>query len=355
MRALVPEPDAMTVDLVALVDRDALERFLAQVAPLDGPIEVDVLSGGQSNVTYSVRSGRHRYVVRRRPVGTVPAGAHDMAREHRVQAALQHADVPVPTVFGFCDDETIVGAPFYVMGLVDGQVFHRRDDVAALSPEQARAVSDAVTDVLDRLHRIDPAQVGLSDLGRPEGFVARRIGRWLDQWRRGPHRENPLIESVGAQLAASVPERTDSTLIHGDYRLGNMLVRVEDPVGVAAVLDWEMSTLGDPLTDLAHLLLYWESSCGRVTHESQAIAGHPGFATGAELAGRYAAASGRDVDSLGFYLAFEHWRAAIIKEGIFQRRLANPIDLADAPDEIGASVGVHLEEAADLLATPAPR
>ena len=181
-------------------------------------------------------------------------------------------------------------------------------------------------DVLDRLHWVDPARVGLSDLGRPEGFVARRIGRWLEQWGRGPHREQPLVDRLGAQLSAAVPAHADATIVHGDYRLGNMLVATDDPVRVSAVLDWELSTLGDPLTDLAHLLVYWEPTCGRVTHESQAIAGHPGFLTGAELAARYAELSGRRVDGLDFYLAFEHWRAAIIKEAIFQRRTATGDD-----------------------------
>jgi aminoglycoside phosphotransferase (APT) family kinase protein len=272
-------------------------------------------------VTYVVRSGAHEYVVRRRPVGDVPAGAHDMAREYRVLAALGGGSVPVPTVFGFSDDETIVGAPFYVMSLVHGVVFHRRDDVASLTPTDAGEVSHA------------------------EGFVARRIGRWLEQWDRGPHRDHLLVERVGASLAAAVPVHAEATLVHGDYRLGNMLVATDDPIHVAAILDWEMSTLGDPLTDLAHLLVYWEPTCGRVTHESQSIAGHPGFLSGAELGARYAAASGRDVDGIGFYLAFEHWRAAIIKEAIFQRRRA------DTDDELGDSVALHLEEAADLLAT----
>ncbi|HMG41006.1 MAG TPA: phosphotransferase family protein [Acidimicrobiales bacterium] len=351
-------PRRVSADLLALVDRDRLAGFVREHAPLDGTVELDVLSGGHSNITYLLRSGRHHYVVRRRPIGAVPAGAHDMAREHRVLAALQGGPVPVPAVFGFCDDETVLGAPFYVMSRVHGDVLHRRDDVSTLSPDQAGDLSRTVVDVLDRLHRVDADAVGLGDLGRPQGFVARRIGRWLDQWRRGPHREQPLVGRLGAQLAAAVPAHADATLIHGDYRLGNLLVTAGDPaggpVGVAAVLDWEMSTLGDPLTDLAHLLVYWEPTRGRQTHESQAIAAHPGFLTGSELAERYAAASGRGLDDLGFYLAFEHWRAAIIKESIVGR--LGPDDAgAGAPDQLGESVGRHLEEAADLLRTPAPR
>jgi aminoglycoside phosphotransferase (APT) family kinase protein len=202
--------------------------------------------------------------------------------------------------------------------------------------------------VLDQLHRVDVNAVGLGDLGRPDGFVARRIGRWLDQWQRSEHRDHPLVEPLAQQLADAVPAHTDSTLVHGDYRLGNMLITTADEPRVAAVLDWEMSTLGDPLTDLAHLLVYWEPTRGRRTHESQMIAQHPGFLTGAELAERYAERSGRDLSDLDFYLAFENWRAAIIKEAIYIRTTRGDHPAAEG-DDLGESVARHLEEAADLL------
>ncbi|HEX5588013.1 MAG TPA: phosphotransferase family protein [Acidimicrobiia bacterium] len=328
-------------DALALVDEALLVERIAAVAPLADEITIDVLSGGRSNLTYRVRSGPHDYVVRRRPMGPVAKGAHDMAREHRVLAALQGSGLPIPTVYGFWDDERVVGAPFYVMSYVAGSVFHGPDDVATLSESQARAISEATVDVLDRLHRVDPAAVGLGELGRPDGFVARRIGRWLEQWRAGDYRDHPLVEPIGAELAARVPTDADATLVHGDYRLGNLLVAVGDQPDIAAILDWEMSTLGDPLTDLAHLLVYWDRTRGRLTHESQRIAEHPGFLSASELAERYATRTGRDLTDLDFYLAFEHWRAAIIKEGIYLR---TPDD-----DELGDSVARHLEEAADLL------
>ena len=194
--------------------------------------------------------------------------------------------------------------------------------------------------MLDRLHQVDPLAVGLGDLGRPEGFVARRIGRWLKQWRSSRHRDHELVEPLGARLAAGVPARTDSTLVHGDFRLGNMIANPGTGAPVAAVLDWEMSTLGDPLTDLAHLLVYWDRTRGRTTHESQTIAEHPGFLTSEELAGLYGRLSGRELEDLPFYLAFEHWRASIIKEDIYTRT---------GDDEIGDTVALHLEEAAEIL------
>jgi aminoglycoside phosphotransferase (APT) family kinase protein len=335
-------------DVLALVDRDRLREHLASVVPLGDDLTVEVLSGGRSNLTYLVTSGPHEYVVRRRPLGPVAAGAHDMAREHRVQAALAGSGLPIAPVFGFSDDDAVVGAPFYVMGRVHGSVFHQRADVAGLSPDAARAISEATVEVLRRLHDVDVDAVGLRSLGRPEGFLRRRIGRWLETWRIGAHREHPLVEPLGERLAASVPATTASTLVHGDYRLGNMLIDLEPAPRVAAVLDWEMSTLGDPLTDVAHLMVYWDRTRGRQTHESQTIAEQPGFLTAQELAARYGVLSGRDVSGLDVYLAFEHWRAAIIKEGIHMRTLRGEQPPAGG-DDLGDSVGRHLEEAEEIL------
>jgi aminoglycoside phosphotransferase (APT) family kinase protein len=341
-------------DVLELVDRDRLAARIAAVAPVGDDFDVDVLSGGRSNLTYLVRSGPFHYVVRRRPLGNVAAGAHDMAREHRVLAALQDSGLPVPLVYGYWEDDAVVGAPFYVMSHVLGSVFHRRADVERLDAGEAQAISEAAIDVLDQLHRVDVTAVGLGDLGRPEGFVARRIGRWLAQWERSPHRDHKMVEPLAQRLADAVPAHTDSTLVHGDYRLGNMLVAVRPEPHVSAVLDWEMSTLGDPLTDLAHLLVYWESTRGRRTHESQTIAEQPGFLSGAQLAARYAERSDRDLSRLDFYLAFEHWRAAIIKEAIYMRanRGDDPAadrDDRDDHDDLGESVSRHLDEAADIL------
>ncbi|MHB8467840.1 MAG: phosphotransferase family protein [Acidimicrobiales bacterium] len=337
-----------TAEVRELVDVARLAAYVRSVAPVAGEIEVEVLSGGQSNLTYLVSSGPHEYVARRRPLGTVPSGAHDMEREYRVLAAIADSGLPVPRVYGYSDDEAVLGAPFYLMDRVHGSVFHARRDVEGLTESQGRDISIASIDVLADLHRIDYTAVGLDDLGRPDGFVRRRIGRWLDQWERNPHRDHPLVEPLGATLLDRAPAKGDSTLVHGDFRLGNMIIRTEAPVRVAAILDWEMSTLGDPLTDLAHLLVYWEPSRGRLTHESQEIASHPGFLAATELADRYARSTGRDLSGLDVYLAFEHWRAAIIKEGIYMRRQAT-----GRPDPgteaLGSSVDQHLGEAGDLL------
>lgn len=335
-------------DVIALVDMARLRTYLDSVVPLGDELHLEVLSGGRSNLTYLLRGGGDEYVLRRRPLGTVPAGAHDMAREFRVQSALQGTSLPLARMYGYCDDEAVMGAPFYVMSRVKGSVFQRRADVAGLSPPEATSISEATIDILDELHAVDYGQVGLGDLGRPQGFVSRRIVRWLDQWQRSPHRPHPLVEPLGAALAARAPSRADATVVHGDYRLGNMVIDVGAAHPVAALLDWEMSTLGDPLTDLAHLLVYWGRTRGRLTHESQSIAEQPGFLTGDQLAIRYASRSGRDLSDLAFYLAFEHWRAAIIKEGIYIRTRSGDHPEPEE-DDLGDTVGRHLEEAGEIL------
>lgn len=336
------------VDPVALVDIEGLTGYLRTVVELTDPVTIGVLSGGRSNLTYLARSGSSEYVLRRRPLGPVAPGAHDMAREYRVQAALQGSGIPLARVYGYSEDESIMGAPFYVMSRVHGHVFHQRADVASLTPEEARRISEAAVDVLQQIHSVDASAVGLGDLGRPEGFVARRISRWLEQWRRSEHRDHALVEPIGDRLATQVPVQADSTLVHGDYRLGNIMVNPGAATPVAAVLDWEMSTRGDPLTDLAHLLVYWDRTKGRLTHQSQTISEHPGFLGPSALAGRYAELSGRDVGPLPLYLAFEHWRAAIIKEGIYTRTRMYATDDADG-DDIGDTVAEHLEESAEIL------
>jgi len=338
-----------SVDAMSLVDLERLIEFVARVAPLAGEVDVQLLSGGQSNLTYLLTSGDYEYVARRRPIGEVPAGAHDMKREYRVLAALMGTTLPVPRVHGFCDDDRPLGAPFYVMDRVRGSVLHRADDVAHLTEQEARDISIEAIDVLTSLHQLDYVAIGLADLGRPEGFVARRVDRWLQQWDRALHRDHPLVAPLATSLAGRAHLlRGGSALVHGDYRLGNMIVDPGPPGRVAALLDWELSTLGDPLTDLAHLLVYWESSRGRLTHESQLIALHPGFLSGAQLAERYAETTGSNIAELDLYLAFEHWRAAIIKEGIYMRRRSVG-DGTPGTDELGESVQLHLEEAADLL------
>jgi aminoglycoside phosphotransferase (APT) family kinase protein len=338
-----------------LVDRDALDAFLRTVVPPYETLAVSLLSGGASNLTFQVAADDRRYVLRRRPLGTSAPRAHDMQREFTVIRALNKVDFRVPLAVAYSEDRAVVGEPFYLMAHVGGAALHTADDVDGLSADDARVCSETLVDTLAGLHGVDPVAIGLEGFGRPQGFLERRIGSWLRQWGAVEHRDLPDVERLGARLLANLPATAGSTLVHGDYRLGNVLFEFDPRVRLSAVLDWEMSTIGDPLTDLAHLLVYWEPTCGRVTHASQLIARHDGFLDGAAIAQRYAHATGRDVERLGYYLAFEHWRAAIIKDAIYLRAVERhgaglPGDMV----ALGDSVSLHLEEAGDILGASLP-
>lgn len=337
-------------DPSALIDRDALDRFLRGVLPAYEDLKISLLSGGASNLTFLIAAGDGRYVLRRRPIGKSAPRAHDMHREFTAIQALNGVDLPVPRAIAYSEDRAVVREPFYVMDFVDGVALHSPDDAEPLSAEARRQCSLAMVQTLARLHALDPVEVGLEGFGRPENFLQRRIKSWLKQWRAVDHRDLPQVEQLGERLLATVPSGGESTLIHGDYRLGNMLFEIDPVVRLTAILDWEMSTIGDPLTDLAHLLVYWEPTRGRLTHPSQLIARLDGFLDGADLAGQYAESTGRDISGLPYYLAFEHWRAAIIKDAIYLRGIDRQDgDISADVSSLGDSVPLHLAEANDLL------
>jgi aminoglycoside phosphotransferase (APT) family kinase protein len=336
-------------DAVALIDRAALGRFLAPTVPPFAEMSIELLAGGASNLTFLLELDDRRYVLRRRPLGKSAPRAHDMHREFTAIRALNRVGFPVPSAVEFSDDPAVVGAPFYLMHFVPGRAFQTRADVAGLAPAAAAACSAALIDTLARLHSLDPAAIGLAGFGRPANFVQRRITSWLKQWRAAEHRDYPQVEALGARLLARVPEEPATTLIHGDYRLGNVMFSGEPQPALTSVLDWEMSTIGNPMTDLAHLLVYWEPTRGRLTHPAQLIARHPGFFSSDQLVERYASATDRPVDRLSFYLALEHWRAAVIKDAIYLRATSGPAPLSDDMVLLGAAVHRHLEEAAELL------
>lgn len=305
------------------LDLDALAGWLDRAVPglVDGPLEARLITGGKSNLTYAVHGGSADLVVRRPPLGHVLATAHDMAREHRVMDALAPTDVPVPRTYGLCEDVDVIGAPFYVMQRIDGTPYARASDLAALGAERTRAIADRMVDTLATLHAVDPASVGLQDFGRPEGYLERQVRRWTKQLDASRSREVAGIDELASRLAASVPADRPGTIVHGDYRLDNLLV--DDSDTVTAVLDWEMSTLGDPLTDLAVLLAYQElataagggAGAAMVTDAARA----PGFPSSDEVVQRYATASGRDVGTLDFHLGLAYFKLAVILEGIHFR------------------------------------
>jgi aminoglycoside phosphotransferase (APT) family kinase protein len=281
-----------------------------------GELTADVVEGGRSNLTYVVGDGRSRWVVRRPPLGHVLPTAHDMGREFRVISGLRDTAVPVPEALLLCEDPDVVGARFYVMSFVDGTPYRTAAELANLGPERTRAIADALVDTLVDLHAVDPVAVGLGDFGRPEGFLERQLRRWKKQLDASRSRDLPGIEELHDRLAAAVPVSGKPSIIHGDYRLDNVLVDGNDEI--SAVLDWEMSTLGDPLTDLALLVAYAERDKVSLPFVSNASSA-PGYPGTDEVVARYAERSGRDVSQLGWYVSFAFFKLAVILEGIYYR------------------------------------
>src|SRR5271154_7171024 len=232
--------------------------FAAHVASATGgPLHALLISGGRSNLTYSIGDDAHEWVLRRPPLAHVPPTAHDMAREHTVLAALAGTDVPVPRTLAFCSDDAVNDAPFYVMDKVDGVILRTPAEMTALSPDEARRCSEGLIDVLVAIHAVDYQAVGLSEFGHPDGYLERQVRRWGEQWERSKSREIPAIEELARRLRAALPASPPPTIVHGDYRLDNTMLAADDPGRIIAVLDWEMATLGDPLSDLGLFLVYW--------------------------------------------------------------------------------------------------
>lgn len=309
------------------MDRERLAAWLRNAVPsASGPLDVERLSGGSSNLTYAVTGGADRWVLRRPPLSHVLATAHDVSREYRVQAALGAAPscgVPVPRMVAFCDDTSVLGAPFYVMQHVDGVVYDDVDAVAHVSVDDARAATDRLVDVLAALHDVDVDAVGLGDLGRRTGFVERQVARWRTQWDRSRADGLDVVDAVGDRLAAGAAEVGDrpATLVHGDFSFNNTMWSRTAPSEMVALLDWEMATLGDPLTDVGLLVTYW-GPVGELLWRNrppQAHRANDGFPPADALVARYASASGRAVDDLAFYEALATWKLAVISAGAAAR------------------------------------
>ena len=306
---------------LSAVQVEALRRWLLDHVPglPDGPIELDLISGGASNVTIGVRLGDREVVVRRPPVTAFLPTANDMGREYRFYAALDATTIPTPRAFAFCDDTDVLGAPFYVMERLHGDVPHEPSALAGITPEEGRALSERFVDVLAEIHAVDFDAVGLGDVARREGYLERQVVRWTDQWHRAKSADDAAIDELARVLGASVPTSPPTTIVHGDYRLGNVMVDGRDRSRLVGVFDWEMATLGDPLADVGYTLLYWGTAGRPVVHVSQACADLPGFLTAAELTERYALVSGRVVDDITFYIVLAAFKLTIIAEGNLAR------------------------------------
>ena len=318
-------PADRKTDMAQGLDLDGLREWLDSERPgfVAGGLSAELITGGKSNLTYSVSDGVREFVVRRPPLGHVLATAHDMGREHRIMTALAPTNVPVPATFAYCDDPKIIGATFYVMEKVAGTPYSRAKDLEALGADRTRDISIRLVDTLVALHSVDYLAIGLSDFGKPDGYLSRQLSRWQKQLEASHSRELPGMDELIARLEGSVPSESDATIVHGDYRLDNLLVDGSDQV--AAVLDWEMSTLGDPLTDVAVMLAYQQlaestrpDSTGAVVTDA---ARAPGYLTRDEILERYASATGRDVGHIGFHLGLAFFKLAVILEGIHYRHV----------------------------------
>jgi aminoglycoside phosphotransferase (APT) family kinase protein len=331
--------------------RNVTAWFGDHVAAAEPPLSFTLITGGHSNLTFEVTdaAGR-RWVLRRPPLGHVLATAHDMGREHKILAALGPTDVPVPPVVGLCTDESVNGAPFYVMDFVDGTVVRDVTDSERLSSEQRRAAGESVVDTLAQIHAIDVDAVGLDDLGRKEGYIARQLKRWYGQFEKSKTRDLPLMDDLHELLAADIPDQGPATIVHGDYRLDNCMLGSDGRI--VAVLDWEICTLGDPLADVGLLQVYWADP-GEPTHSGlPAATSVEGFPAKSELLARYAAASGRDLSRIDFYVAFGYWKLACIIEGVYARYVAGAMGArgdTSAFDFFGHQVVVLAEAARDAV------
>jgi aminoglycoside phosphotransferase (APT) family kinase protein len=331
------------------LDLTALSHWLDAEHPglRQGELSGEVIAGGKSNLTYRVTDGATTWALRRPPLAHVLPTAHDMVREFRVISALDGTDVPVATAIALCEDKDVLGAPFYLMGYVDGVVLDHAEDIAKLDAPGARLACEQLMDTLVALHEVDPAAVGLAEFGRPEGFLARQVRRWTQQWEASETRPLDALRQVIGRLNDTIPDQSAPGIVHGDYRLTNVMYR-PDMSGIAAVVDWEMATLGDPLTDVGLLVVYQTMSADadfvmpRMTPDA-------GFLTPEQMVARYAAGSTRDLTHLDWYVGFGYFKLAVVSEGIHHRYLQGKT-VGAGFDHFGAAVPKLLDAALTSLA-----
>jgi aminoglycoside phosphotransferase (APT) family kinase protein len=330
------------------VDLAALAGWLDATVPglRTGELSGEVIAGGKSNLTYRITDGTSTWALRRPPLAHVLPTAHDMAREYRVISALASTDVPVARAIALCEDVEVLGAPFYLMGFVDGVVLDKPALLRELGAADARRSCELIMDTLVALHDVDPAAVGLGDFGRPDGFLARQVRRWHQQWQASETRPLPQLQAVVDALVAKLPEQSAPAIVHGDYRLTNVMF-TPDLSRIAAVVDWEMATLGDPLTDVGLLVVYQDLAAQGATVMPQ-MPPERGFLTSAQMVQRYAAASPRDLAALDWYVGFGYFKLAVVAEGIHHRFLAGKT-VGEGFGHFGDAVPVLLDAALQRL------
>ncbi|MBV9421528.1 MAG: phosphotransferase family protein [Solirubrobacterales bacterium] len=304
---------------------DPLRDFL-NAHGLDAPLELTAtpIGEGHSNVTFALSTG---VVVRRPPRGPLPPSAHDVSREARLLSALEHTPVRVPKVLAACDDLEVIGAPFYVMERVSGEVITDSMPEALDTPAQRDRIADELIDALVELHSVDWTRVGLEGFGKPTGYLERQLRRFTGLWEHNRTREVPEVEEVGRWLAANLPDSPPATIVHGDYRLGNTMFAVTAPAHLVAIFDWEMATIGDPLADVGYMMIHWTQAGDRVgKFNLHSVTTLPGFPTREELIVRYDDRAGRPVQALDWYVTLALWKAVVFMEGNYKRAVVGSTD-----------------------------
>lgn len=334
----------VTTDL----DVEALEAHLRGVLPEPpaGRLQAELIAGGRSNPTYAVTDGLRSWVLRRPPYGDYLKSGHDMGREVTAMTALSGTDVPVPQVVAFCEDVAVLGAPFYVMDRLEGRTLRTQEDTAALTEAERRGLSENLVATLSDLHAVDAAAVGLADWGRPEGYLARQTARWGRQWEAVATAERPQVAELVKRLTGSLPAGSRAGIVHGDYKIDNVMVRAEDPTSILAVLDWEMSTLGDTLADLGLLVSFWDEPGEMHNPITQGATALPGFPTADQVIELYASRHDVVVDDIEWYVVFSDFKIAVILEQIHRRHLAGTT-AGTGFDDVGDMVAPLLDRALD--------
>ncbi len=335
----------MTTSLEGL-DLDALDRHLRSVGiARTGELKAEFISGGRSNMTFLVFDDASKWVLRRPPLHGLTPSAHDMAREYRVVAALQDTPVPVARAVTLLNDDSVLGAPFQMVEYVAGRVVRHTDELDALGDKAAISdCVDALIQVLANLHAVDPEAVGLGDFGKATGYLERQVRRWGSQWELVRREDDPCdadVQRLHSALAQAIPSQSRGGIVHGDYRIDNTMLDADDATKVLAVLDWEMSTLGDPLSDAALMCVY-RHPLFNVIHASSAWAS-PLMPEPDDLANRYAKAAGQELDNWDFYLALGYFKVAIIAAGIaFRARMGGGV--ASDTDKVDQAVAPLVAE-----------
>jgi len=328
------------------LDLDALDRHLRSIGiARTGELKAEFISGGRSNMTFLVFDDASKWVLRRPPLHGLTPSAHDMAREYRVVAALQDTPVPVARAVTLLNDDSVLGAPFQMVEYVAGRVVRHTDELDALGDKAAISdCVDALIQVLANLHAVDPEAVGLGDFGKATGYLERQVRRWGSQWELVRREDDPCdadVQRLHSALAQAIPSQSRGGIVHGDYRIDNTMLDADDATKVLAVLDWEMSTLGDPLSDAALMCVY-RHPLFNVIHASSAWAS-PLMPEPDDLANRYAKAAGQELDNWDFYLALGYFKVAIIAAGIaFRARMGGGV--ATDTDKVDQAVAPLVAE-----------